>query len=697
MPDQLLRCTPTTQDGATILTLEGRVHGRTWRPLGTLRPDVRVTARDTLNLDIFAPHVTWQSASRARGVLTLKGSDGGVRVSTQVTVHSHDMLRVETRISTRRSIRLELARDVLQLAAPVRRLWAPLQTPLPEMVVGDFAFHTPLVCVEGEHACLALIPNIRLLVSHRRVPTAVTCDATRGELAYGCMPYHLVHDTYCVHYDTDTVEVSGVVAYAYYIYYEHDVKAGAGLRRAARRLWQLYAVTRAQHAEPQRKPFEDVRLSVRTLPLLTPHDAYAAALAAQRTNDAATRAAADELIESFLTTPQRDGLFVLPSEYGPPGHETLCRLADCSWAGYWLCCWFRDLAADERILRFVTAYAQRLCTLQKHGGFFPTWIDPATGRATRWLPRSAEAAVHVIFLAALHTIAPDERWERAARRAANFLIREVIAHSRWECTETFWHVSPGWKVKRPGKPDPRQGTFSSHVLALWWCAEALLQLYRVTGTPRYLSWGTRVLDELAVYQQIWDAPFVSVPTFGGFAAANTDIQWNCIVQSLCAKTFLDYGRVTGLSEYFARGVAALRAQYGVIERRAVRTSQDTAQLSLLSEKSGDDLPTAYCPVNPLKPDTEVLERRLWQLRYWSALGAAETIWREYGDVYVDTRRVQAYGINGVVVKRTQADLAGIAVFGRELLGVARTLTVRTDTGETIRLKVKPSTPFEVQL
>ncbi len=699
MADQLLRCTPHTHNGATTLAVEGLRQDRTWQAFGHISPEIRFHGRDTLNLDIFAPKLRWQTVQKARGELLLRGSEDAVRLTTLVTVHSHDMLRVETRVSFRRPVRLELARDVLQLAsAPLPRIWTPLQTPLPEMLIGDFAFRTPVMSVPLDGACLALIPNTRVLASRRRVPAAMACDAAQGVLSYGCVPYRLAHSTYCVHYDTDTADVSGVITYSYFLYYQNECRPADDVRRVAHRVWQLYAPARAQQAAPQTRPFEQSRPSARTHAPQSAQDAYAAALAAQRNGDDGALKRARSVIADLLNTPQRDGLFHLPGTYGPPGHEHLCRLADCSWTCYWLCRWQRDIAPEERLLPFVTRYAARLCALQKHGGFVPAWIDPASGRTARWCVRSAESAVHVLCWTALHECAPDPRWEQASRRAVNFVIRAIAAPSRWECTETFWHVSPGWKEKRPGRADARQGTFSSHVLALWWSAEALLSLHAATGTPRYLSWGERVLDELALYQQIWDAPFLGMPGFGGFGASNTDLQWNSIVQSLCAKTFLDYYRASGLTEYFQRGVAALRAQYGMMERAQPRAAAAGEEaLPLLNGGNAGEMPLACLPADPAQPRTECSTQPLWQLGPWTALCAAESIWRAYGDLYVDTRRAQAFGINGVVVERAHSDLAGIAVYGRELLGAARTLTVRTDSGATVQLKVKANAPFELQV
>ena len=62
-----------------------------------------------------------------------------------------------------------------------------------------------------------------------------------------------------------------------------------------------------------------------------------------------------------------------------------------------------------------------------------------------------------------------------------------------------------------------------------------------------------------------------------------------------------------------------------------------------------------------------------------ALFVTEEILRDFGDLYVDTKHRKAFGINGVIVKKIENDLAGVAVYGEEILGKSREISVKTDT------------------
>jgi len=85
---------------------------------------------------------------------------------------------------------------------------------------------------------------------------------------------------------------------------------------------------------------------------------------------------------------------------------------------------------------------------------------------------------------------------------------------------------------------------------------------------------------------------------------------------------------------------------------------------------------------------------------WAAGIAAQKageIFQTYGDIYVDTKRKCAFGVNGVTVTRVESDLAGLAVYGKETFGKARTITVKTDTGLSFKTKIKKNADFEFQV
>lgn len=708
MPVQLLRFSPETHAQEVRVLIDGIFTDGSWHPLLTLTPEIKIFGCDTLDFDMFTAHAAWKDSENLPNGIVLKGDDGLSKIITQVTVHSHDMLRVETRITLGRGSRLESIRDRLSLLDfDIDHAWTPHQTPLPEMVIGDAVFRSPGVVVQKGARTVALVPNLKFLTSHRTVPTAMTFNAESGELSYGCIPYRLSRNTYYVHYDTDTVDLSNIVCYSYFIYYQNDCRPKEGIRRLSHRLWRLYGESPATDTVSQHVPFEEQRKRIareatknwqpfyNDVQSCAVQSACGVALYARRTQNADLARSAREVISLTLQAPQKNGLFpVIFSSTGQPTwkmggiagpetKETLCRLTNLSWTCYWLCRWYREIEQNPAILLRVTAYAERMLSLQKHGGHIPAWIHPETGKTVRICAKTAEVAVHALFLNELFLVTGEAEHLRGARRTINFVLREIVPNGRWECTETFYGSSPAWKEKKPFYRDPRQHTYSSHARAIWWTAEALIRLYETTATARYLSAGQRVLDELSLFQQIWDPPWFETPSYGGFGLTNTDGHWNDSIQSQCAKTYLDYYRASSLTEYCYRGIAALRATF-----------------YLLNPESSD--PAAFLPshcflTNPLDPRTGYDRSSTFDQAAGPALYASEQVQREYGDLYVDTRRKQAFGLNGLHVRQCQADLAGLAVSGCEALGVSREITVRTESGHTFSVVLKKHGEFEVQV
>ncbi len=737
MADTLLRFSAESYADAMRVLVEGVLSDGSWHALLTITPAVNVFTRDTLNFDMFTSHAGWQTSEKIPRGIVLKGGDALTKLTTQITQHSYDMLRVETRATLRRSACLESVRDVINLLNfEVDYAWTPQQAPLPEMVIGDAVFRTPAVLVQKGARIVALIPNVKILASQRSIPTALTFDCPDSCISYGCMPYRSSRSSYYAHYDSDTTDRPTVLTYAYYIYYRNSCRKHDGARRLVHRMWRLYAESRLEDVAPQTRPIErccDVlaanasgseRLTAKPAAVQDEllwaieeaaaeqeankapvymndvqscalQSAYGLALHARRMGKTAQLDLARAAVCKQLGAPRKNGLFpVMYSEdsephwrmdslVGPPGKETLCRLTNLSWAGYWLCRWYKEIEQDENILPLITEYADRLLTLQRHGGHIPAWVRPETGKTVRLCAKSAESSVHALFLHALNEIAPRYEYLRGARRAINFVIRDIADTGRWENTETFYGSSPGWKEKKPFHRDPRQGTYSVHALALWWTAEALIRMYETTSTTRYLTVGQRVLDELALFQQLWDPPYIAVPCFGGFGRTNTDGNWNDTVQSVCAKTFLDYYRACGLTEYFHRGVAALRATYTLLGNG--------------NAEGGVLLPEHCRMVHPTSPKTVYDATESFDAAAGPALCAGELVRAAYGDVYVDTRRRQVFGINGIRVQTFQSDLAGLFVSGTEALGIDRSIIVRTDTGQECVVKIKKNTGFEAQL
>jgi hypothetical protein len=564
------------------------------------------------------------------------------------------------------------------------------------MLSGDVVFHCPAAVLQSGDKLLALLPNIRVLGSARTCPYALDCDPGEGTISFGCVPYRLTRGTYCAHFDTDSVDVNGVLRYSYYLYYQGDCRAGDAVRQTSRRIWKLWGVSRVQSAPPHGAPLETCRAYAHTwlasgdaIPM---HAAYGMALAAQRTANPTLAQQASTALDATLDHAQTNGFFDLPASYGPPDRASLSRPALMSWTAYWLCQWYGDVETDTRIPAFVKPYADALIALQKHGGHIPAWVE-ADRSTSGWLTRSAECSAHLLFLARLHAIDPQPEYERAARRLANFIIRELIPAHDWCATESYRGHDWLWRKRRPrgeeSVPEPRA------ILAGWWMAEGLRALTDVTGTQRYRLCGERLLDELLLYQQLWDPPFIAMPCFGGFATGSNTTQWHDCIQALIGKTLMDYYVPSGLTEYFHRGVAAVGAAASMVY---CRENAHTATLC-----TGRDAQRGYVPAAVLvdKPAAPTLSTRVPDYDGIVPSGivatALEQVWRAYGDIYIDTRRSQAFGINGIAVDRIHTDLAGTAVSARELLHKTRDIVVRTDTGVSFPVSIKADAHFEIQV
>ena len=169
--------------------------------------------------------------------------------------------------------------------------------------------------------------------------------------------------------------------------------------------------------------------------------------------------------------------------------------------------------------------------------------------------------MHVMLIGLLHEIESDGSYLSSAERAMQFVVDRIIPYGRWEDFETYWSCSKQWSGKQLCVPDPRSGLYTQCNFGMYWTAEALKDLYRITRKQAWLDTGEQVLAELSLYQQVWEPPFFQAPTLGGFGVMNSDDEWNDARQSLFALTYHDYYRLTGNETYLARALWAMKASF----------------------------------------------------------------------------------------------------------------------------------------
>ena len=329
------------------------------------------------------------------------------------------------------------------------------------------------------------------------------------------------------------------------------------------------------------------------------------------------------------------------------------NVLDMSWTCLLMLRWHEELEADERLLTYARTYADRLLGLQDEDGFFPAWLHPETHEPADVLRQSPEASMSVTFLLKLGELTGRDPYRRAALRAMDAVLKEIVPSGRWEDFETYWSCSPWGKDEYLGAKVTRNGMYKQCNLSTFWTAEALLASYRATKDVRYLRWGRRTLDELAMTQQAWQPPFIYIPAVGGFGVMNCDGEWNDARQSLFAELFLQYYAETGEPHLFERGVAALKASFVMMycpENPAQKALWEKVWPFFGPEDFGFMMEN-YGHGGAASPEGEGIgEFTIFTWGNGAASEARNRVYDHFGDVYIDRPRKRAFGIDSVSVR-----------------------------------------------
>jgi hypothetical protein len=362
------------------------------------------------------------------------------------------------------------------------------------------------------------------------------------------------------------------------------------------------------------------------------------------------------------------------------------HILDASWTALLMLRWYQELEEDERLLAYARAYGDRLLTLQDSQGFFPGWLHPETHERGPVMNQTPETSMSVTFLLKLANVTGEARYRIAALRAMDAVLVEIVPQGRWEDFETYWSCCRWGREEYLGAKIERNAMYKQNSFSPFWTAEALLASYRATGDARYLEWGRRTLDELSMFQQVWQPPFIYVPALGGFGVMNADGEWNDSRETLFAELFLEYYRETGDSDYFERGVAALKSGFVMMycpENPAVKAMWERVYPWFGPEDYGFTMEN-YAHGGRTSPEGEGMG--MFTIYDWGNGAAAEAVMRvldHYGHVYIDSARDQAFGIDKVRVSR-----AGQGWELRNETGEPRLLRVVFDDGSVQEVQIE---------
>lgn len=356
-------------------------------------------------------------------------------------------------------------------------------------------------------------------------------------------------------------------------------------------------------------------------------------------------ASGKEGIFSTIYAPH-DGGWITSSRHG--GGPGLYSLVDCAWAALWLRIFLRrsgeTLPGAEDFLKRFRRFLYRH---QNPCGGFPCWVDADTLSHDPRLEDAACSSMPLWFLAEEvyhgHLSAGEHKKAmKVMEKGASHLKRAVIAQNRFEDFELYFSCS-----RKPiGFYDPVTRLYGQNTLAIQWCAGFLGRMYDLTGDPGHLKSGVYCTDLLCLYQQIWNPPYLSMVTFGGFGVMNTDAEWNDARQAQFAMTLAEFYERTGAFDYLERAVAAARASFALM---AIRENRDICPSNYLGTAVNFEIHGGSAE----NYGHDGKNRRNYQSGFhWgtgSALTTAILLKDAYRDVYVDPSAGRALGIDGIGV------------------------------------------------
>ncbi len=219
--------------------------------------------------------------------------------------------------------------------------------------------------------------------------------------------------------------------------------------------------------------------------------------------------------------------------------------------------YYQKCEKDDRIIPYVSKYADWLVTTITEEGYLPSYVATDM-QSSDVLMKSAQPATSLWFLAELYQVNPQPKYLKGATRIAEYLMRDIIPRQHWIDMEQYFSCG--------AKPltflgDAEQGQLARGNLSVAWAVEGFASLYRATQEEQYLKAGEKCLDYLTFTQCSWDPHFIYTAfPFGGFTVDNADHATMLDArQAEYAEPLIWYGQTLGRQDLIERGVAAGRA------------------------------------------------------------------------------------------------------------------------------------------
>ncbi len=393
--------------------------------------------------------------------------------------------------------------------------------------------------------------------------------------------------------------------------------------------------------------------------------AYALAHFGKAWGDASLVDKARRALELVLSLPRERGLFptvVMPAKPGVAGYSTIkgvrgflyvdeYNIVDNSLAMYWALKLHQDHFTDDRILARARELVDSIVSIQRGSGEIPAYVsvqgsDGNKGIAANdYLAGSASSAAPLMLLCEYSKHAEDKAVLEAAKKAARYLISDIIPTDKWHDFEPFYsctHIPLDFY-------DARTKSHVMNALCVYWCAEGMKELYKLTMDPQFLEAGEHAVAILSLFQQVWRMPHLSFNAFGGFGSQNADAELNDARQGLFVRVYMEYYLLTGKREYMERGIAALRSCWSTQLLREFM-EECPGNIKGIGTVDGIDKGMVYENYGHSGHDVRVPGYVMPDWGIGTGASAAAYVKRHFGDVFLDFKEGAVWGIDGILIK-----------------------------------------------
>ena len=324
------------------------------------------------------------------------------------------------------------------------------------------------------------------------------------------------------------------------------------------------------------------------------------------------------------------------------------NLVDISLTMYWALKFYQDFEKRDDILEHSATLIALFKEIQLENGAIPVYIDFEEDKKTPIISDilidSASTAAPLMFIMEYYKITRDKDIIPLAEKIVKYLQTEIIPQNKWHDFEPFFSCT-----HLPF--DIFDEYTQSHVmntLCIFWAAEGLKELYKATQNENYLKAGEQVLAVLSLFQQVWNMPYISYHTFGGFGVQNADAELSDARQGLFVRVYMEYYLITGKKEYMERAIATLRACWAMQLLREYK-ELCPGNLKGIDTLDGVDRGCVCENYGHSGHDLRIPGYIMFDWGCGTSASATAYVKKHFGDLFIDFQTQTAWGIDGIIV------------------------------------------------